>query len=310
MSAEVETMMYTREVPWHGLGTYVAEAPTSEDALKIAGLDWTVDPMPIYSCNKKIDGWVANTRSSDGKVLGLVSNQYRVVQNSEAFKFTDELIGGEVHYETAGSLMGGKKVWLLAQLPSKEILGDKVDTYVCFTNAHDGKGAVRAVVTPVRVVCNNTLNIALNSAKRSWSMWHSQKINERMEEARQTLELTDIYMEQLAITAERMANKEIKNESLDKILDKVIRSVQNIATSNERQEKNLQHMKENFYVAYARDDIAKFNGTAWGIINAASDMVNHMPALRVTKNSQANNWNKILVSGQPFFETITKELIA
>lgn len=120
MSANVESMFYAgREKPWHGLGTQVEEAPTSADALRLAGLDWTVQRKPIQVCGgRKVDNFFANVRSSDGAVLGVVSDRYQVVQNAEAFAFTDALIGGEgqVHYETAGSLMGGRKIWLLAKL--------------------------------------------------------------------------------------------------------------------------------------------------------------------------------------------------
>lgn len=167
MSANVESMFYAgREKPWHGLGTQVEEAPTSADALRLAGLDWTVQRKPIQVCGgRKVDNFFANVRSSDGAVLGVVSDRYQVVQNAEAFAFTDALIGGEgqVHYETAGSLMGGRKIWLLAKLPDTEIVGDKTEPYLCFSNTHDGSGAIRVCMTPIRVVCNNTLNIALNA---------------------------------------------------------------------------------------------------------------------------------------------------
>lgn len=103
MSANVESMFYAgREKPWHGLGTQVEEAPTSADALRLAGLDWTVQRKPIQVCGgRKVDNFFANVRSSDGAVLGVVSDRYQVVQNAEAFAFTDALIGGEgqVHYE-------------------------------------------------------------------------------------------------------------------------------------------------------------------------------------------------------------------
>ena len=97
MSANVESMFYAgREKPWHGLGTQVEEAPTSADALRLAGLDWTVQRKPIQVCGgRKVDNFFANVRSSDGAVLGVVSDRYQVVQNAEAFAFTDALIGGD-----------------------------------------------------------------------------------------------------------------------------------------------------------------------------------------------------------------------
>ena len=118
MAANVETMFYTREKPWHGVGPRVEEAPASADALRLAGLDWQVIQEPIFTDNEElISGYKANVRDSDRKVLGVVSDRYKIVQNQEAFSFTDTLLGNGVRYETAGSLQEGRKVWLLARLP-------------------------------------------------------------------------------------------------------------------------------------------------------------------------------------------------
>ncbi len=188
MAANVETMFSVREKPWHGLGVMVEEAPTSADALQLAGLDWEINAKPVFTAEGiQIPGYQANTRSSDGSIMGIVSDKYRIVQNREAFEFTDALIGEGVTYETAGSLRGGKTIWLLAKMPETEILGDKFEPYICFTNSHDGSGAVRACMTPVRVVCNNTLNLALSQASRSWSTPHKGNVQGRLAEAWQTL---------------------------------------------------------------------------------------------------------------------------
>ena len=194
MPALVESMMYVREKPWHGLGTRVEEAPTSTDALRMAGLDWSVVQRNIQVCGgAKIKNYKANIRDSDGTVLGVVSDRYKIVQNAEAFEFTDSLIGGEVRYETAGSLNGGRKIWLLAKLPETEIVGDKTEPYLCFSNTHDGSGAIRVCMTPIRVVCNNTLNLALDTAKRAWSVRHTGDMQSKMYEARACLEMASAY---------------------------------------------------------------------------------------------------------------------
>ena len=147
MAANVETMFYVREKPWHGLGTMVAEAPTSAAALRLAGLDWMVVQEPVYTgYNEMVKGYKANVRSSDRKVLGVVSDRYKVVQNVDAFSFTDELLGKGVRYETAGSLQEGKKVWLLARLPREYIIaGERISPYLVFSNTHDG--SIRATST-------------------------------------------------------------------------------------------------------------------------------------------------------------------
>ena len=108
MPANVESMFSVREKPWHGLGTIVAEAPDSSAALELAGLDWTVTQKDIATADggKIIPGFKANVRESDDKVLGIVTDRYKVVQNSEAFAFTDALLGEGVRYETAGRGVG------------------------------------------------------------------------------------------------------------------------------------------------------------------------------------------------------------
>ena len=119
MAANVETMFSVRQIPWHGLGTIVEEAPTSADALHLAGLDWEVVQNPVFTGDGfEIPNYKANVRNSDNSVLGIVTDRYKIVQNSEAFAFTDSIIdSGEVLYETAGSLRNGKTIWLLARMP-------------------------------------------------------------------------------------------------------------------------------------------------------------------------------------------------
>ena len=178
MSANVETMFSVRETPWHGLGRIVIDAPASREALELAGLDWQVESHNIYSgTGAMIPGYRANVRSTDEAVLGVVSDRYRIVQNEEAFRFTDDLLGEGVTYETAGSLQGGKKVWMLARLPRKYLIaGDQVVPYLVIFNSHDGSSGVKVAMTPIRVVCQNTLNLALNTAKRSWTARHTENL--------------------------------------------------------------------------------------------------------------------------------------
>ena len=288
MSANVETMMYVRKVPWHGLGTMVAEA-------RLAGLDWKVEGRPIYDADgQEIPGFVANTRDSDGQVLGVVTKKYRVVQNEEAFAFTDHLIGGDVRYETAGSLRGGRQIWLLAKMPAAKVAGDEVEPYLCFTNSHDCSSSVKVCMTPIRVVCNNTLNLALREAQRTWSMVHTGDISRKILEAQQTLELADRYMVELDAQAQRY---EMLAEWFPIQED-----------DGEQKRKNVQRMRDEFMVAYMMPDIKQFRGTAWGVINAASDMLHNEPR-RKTETYDANNWSRIMV-GHPLLDMIVSSCSA
>lgn len=307
MAANVETMMYVREVPWHGLGTRVEEAPTSKDALKLAGLDWRVDQKSIQVCGgSKIENYKANVRSSDKKVLGVVTDRYRVVQNEDAFAFTDNLIGGDVRYECAGSLAGGKKIWLLAKMPEREIIGDKTEPYLCFSNTHDGSGAIRVCMTPIRVVCNNTLNIALSTAKRSWSVRHTGNIETKLHEAAVCLELADKYMEKLDEEAQRLANKTITDERIREILDELFPLDED---ASDREKKNVKSLKDEFMICYFAPDIQRFRNTAWGMVNAMSDMVTHNAPKRRTANYRENNWGRIM-DGHILMDKITAAVAA
>lgn len=178
MAANVETMFSVRVTPWHGLGEIIQEAPTSDDAIRIAGLDWRVIQSELI-CKENgqvIDGFKVNIRDTDKKTLGIVTDRYKIVQNSEAFAFTDALLGEGVRYETAGSLASGRRVWMLAKLEDRIITDELIEPYLVFTNSHDGTGAVRVAITPVRVVCQNTLNLALQTAERQWSCAHKGDI--------------------------------------------------------------------------------------------------------------------------------------
>lgn len=307
MSANVETMFYTREKPWHGLGTEVQEAPTSTDALRLAGLDWRVDSRKIQVCGgAKIENYKANVRSSDGAILGVVTDRYRIVQNEEAFAFTDSLIGEGVTYETAGSLCGGKKIWLLAKMPETQIVGDAVEPYLCFTNTHDGSGAIRVCMTPIRVVCNNTLNLALSQAKRAWSVRHTGDIQTKLHEARMCLDLADQYMGALAIQADQLANTTVTDEKIREILNEMFPITEEMS---DREKRNAQKVKDEFMVCYFAPDILKFKGTAWGALNAMSDMVSHNAPRRQTANYRENNWGRIM-DGHVMMDKMTSLLAA
>lgn len=307
MAACVESMFSVRETPWHGLGEIVENAPTSKDAIHMAGLDWSVNSAPIFDQNgNEISGYKANTRDKDSSVLGIVSDRYKIVQNSEAFEFTDSLFDeNEITYETAGSLRNGKTIWLLAKMPTTKILGDDVDPYICFANTHDGTGAIKVCATPIRVVCNNTLNIALSTAKRSWSTKHMGDMAGKLHEAQVTLGLMNEYMDKLDEAADKYANIKITDAQIENVLNELFPVDVNKDTP--RKIKNVQEMKDNFYICYAMPDIAQYKGTQYGVINAMADMVGHMSPARNTATYKENNWGRIMM-GHPFMDSLTRIL--
>jgi phage/plasmid-like protein (TIGR03299 family) len=287
MAHAVETMFSVREKPWHGLGTIVAEAPKSEEALKWAGLDWQVNQTPLYTPHGKVDGYKANVRSTDGQVLGVVTDRYRVIQNTEAFAFTDELLGAGVRYETAGSLQGGRKIWLLARMPREFIIaGERISPYLVFSNTHDGSGAVRVAVTPIRVVCNNTLNLALNTAARSFSMVHTGDIRGKVNEAKQTLFMADQYMEQLGREFERLRKQKVTDSQVQEYIGLLLPLEKDASPVTV---KNVRKLRDDLQARYYdAPDLKSVGSNAYRFINAVSDFATHADPIRRTKNYQEN----------------------
>ena len=284
MSAEVESMFSVREKPWHGLGTIIQEAVNSEEALHLAGLDWEVQQKPVVY-NGKETGYRFNVRSSDDTVLGVVGGRYKPVQNKNAFAFTDELIGGDVRYETAGSLASGKRVWMLAKMPDTKILDDVIEPYLCLTNGHDGFSSMKVCMTPVRVVCQNTLNMALNTAKRTWNVRHSGNIESKLAEAQHTLGLASKYMEGLAAEAEELYKIKISPKDFKELSQALFPMADDMSRRKEESQYLLQCQLKN---AWDMDDLGNIRGTGWGFMNAISDMTTHRPPARKTENYQEN----------------------
>jgi phage/plasmid-like protein (TIGR03299 family) len=301
MPALVESMYSTREKPWHGLGIVVKEAPTSEDALRLAGLDWNVVQEPIYTpFREKIEGFKANVRDTDRRVLGVVSDRYKVVQNVEAFSFTDELLGNGVRYETAGSLSEGRRVWLLARLPREYIIaGERISPYLVFSNTHDGSGSVKVAITPVRVVCNNTLNLALNTAQRSFSMIHTGNIADKIQEARDTLFMAESYMDQLGAEFEQLRKQKITEEQVKEYIELLLPMEKN---PTKTQEKNILRLREDMTRRYYEaPDLKHVGNNAYRFINAVSDFATHAEPLRRTANFNENLFSRT-IDGNPLID--------
>ncbi len=301
MAAEVESMFYVRETPWHGLGTEVQEAPDSREALRLAGLDWSVVQEPIYTGRKElVEGYKANVRDLDRKPLGVVTDRYRVIQNREAFAFTDSLLGEGVRYETAGSLLGGRKVWLLARMPHEYIIsGERISPYLLFSNTHDGSGAVRVALTPIRVVCSNTLNLALATAKRSWSMIHTGDVRSRMQEAEDTLFLAGQYMDSLGKEFELLRKKRLSDKQAMEYIE-ILLPMEDGSTP--QQEKNTRRLREDMGMRYFdAPDLQDVGKNAYRFVNAVSDFATHAQPLRKTANYKENLFLKT-VEGNPLID--------
>ena len=309
MSANVESMFYVREAPWHGLGVRVESALSSEEALELSGLNWTVVQRPIMtSTYDLIPGYKANVRDTDGSVLGIVSDRYKVVQNEDAFQFTDDLLGEGVTYETAGSLQGGRKVWLLARMPERYIIaGDEIAPYLVVFNSHDGSSGVKVAMTPIRVVCQNTLNLALNQAKRIWSTRHTENVMSRVQEARDTILMANDYMRELGKEVHALTGIKLSDRKVVEFMNEFFPVTEDMTDAQKRNNKRLlDDLKLRYFEAPDLDHVGK-NG--WRFVNAVSDFATHAEPIRRTKNYNENLFLRT-AEGNPLIDRAYKMVLA
>ena len=301
MSANVETMFYVRVAPWHGLGTRVESALCAEEALEQSGLDWNVIQRPIMTSDyHPIPGYKANIRDKDNRILGVVTDRYKVVQNAEAFAFTNALLGEGVKYETAGSLNEGRKVWMLAKLPDKYIIeGEQIEPYLVFSNDHTGNGSIKVAMTPIRVVCQNTLNIALNNAKRVWSTVHVGDLAHKIDAAYSTLSLANDYMGKLGTEIHKLSKIKLSDAKVMEYIDMILPMDDN---PTDIHKKNITRIREDMKQRYFdAPDLKHVGKNAYRFICAVSDYATHAKPLRETANYRENVFAKT-VEGNPLID--------
>lgn len=274
MSDMVESMFSAREVPWHGLGTIVDDNLTASNAIVAAGLDWTVDLRPLYASlpggktKVRVDGKKAVMRDVDSAILGIVSDIYNTFQNVDAFSFLDALVdSGEAKYETAGSLRDGRTIFITLRIPNAIMIGgeDPHDLYLVLTTTHDGTGAVKVLVTPVRVVCMNTLTMAINGSKNRWSIAHNRTMDGRISEARETLDLSFGYMDAFNQKAEEMMRKKVSDDQFHDIVSDLF------APHNKDTEPAIEIVMD----LWQNSPTNGYHGSAWGGFNALTEFFEH-----------------------------------
>lgn len=270
-------VLTVKEKPWHGIGTTIETAPTSKEAIKLSKLDWNVKQYQLKANGKAVEGYYANIRQDTNEVLGVVKSRYKIVQNVQAFDFVDDVIRDdniEATYETAGSIFGGKRVFLVARLPEQILVDDTVQPYMFFTNSHDGTSALTVGLTNVRVVCNNTLQLALKQAPRIWRCKHTVNIDGKVEAVKRSIINGEKYLTNIKELADEMVNKKIKAEKFLKTL------FEKSQMSDKATEKTIERI---FTIYREKDDLQNYKGTAWGMYNAVADFVSNTKPLRETK---------------------------
>ena len=284
-----------RTLPYvNAYGTVDISSTTSiKDALDLASMNWEVVSKSLFDENgNAYPNYKANVRDDTNDLLGIVTDRYRIVQNEDAFEFVDGLSDEGFKFESAGTFRNGRSIWLMGHFEDETILGDDIANNLVFVNSHDGSSGVKVMMTPVRVICSNMLNLALRKAHRSWATKHTTGIYSKLEEAKHTLGLADKYMAELKEEAEKLSNITITDAKIEEIFDKMFPV--DPTKDSERKVKNVSAIKDSYVQCYNEDDIKKFKGTVYGAVNAMADLVSHKEPARVTKNGNENNWNRLI----------------
>lgn len=281
---ENDNLFSVGQRPWHGLGTVLENAPTIEEGIKLAGLDWTISLRPIVSSDEdeiSLQTHKIVVREDIKQPLGIVGSNYKVLQNSEAFNFFEPFIENELAtLETAGSLFNGKKVFVLAKIKSDNMeidKNDEVEKYILLSNAHDGTQALRVGFVPIRVVCNNTLSMAIGSQdSKLIRLTHKGNIVQTLSELRETMDLVN---KQFMATEEQfraLAKKQVNLADLQKYVNQVfsVKKLEDII--NDYEEK--QEIEEGRKRLLARvEEIFELEPVhnAWTMYNSVNYYLNH-----------------------------------
>ena len=277
MAHMVENMMSVGAAPWHGLGVRLDNPPSAQEAIRLAGLNWQVKLMPVFLADGRETSARATVRNTDGRILGVVGPHYRPLQNNDAFKwFNPFLEAGQARLETAGSLAGGKRVWVLARLarePLEIAPGDVVEKFLLLSNGHDGCTAVRAGYTPVRVVCQNTLSMSHGAdASQLIRLRHTSKTLQSLDAIREVMNLADQTFEATASQYRRLVNRTVCQADLRRYVRLVFTLPEDEAKDTPQQRRLLERIGELFEVGQG-NDLPTVRGSWWAAYNGVTQFL-------------------------------------
>ena len=275
-----------RTTTFANIGTDITGLKTSEEVLNAAGLNYTVVKRNMYMQDDS--GNLFNypdkkftAIQGTNKVLGVVSSKYEVCQNRDAFSFIDYIGGDEVGFEyvKAGETNNGL-IYIIAKIPSINLLGDTVTPYIIFQNSHDGLNSVKATICPLRIICQNQFNVSFRQSPNTVRIVHSSQMDSRMLAAREMMRDVAGYMETFEDTASELATKKINYNDVIQIFNEVF--AYKPETMSNRQIQNFDDARNDFLSCYNSDDNQNFVGTAWGVMNGAADYLTHHRSVRKT----------------------------
>lgn len=295
MPAEIDNMISVLETPWHGLGSVLSAPPTTKEAIIMAGLNWTVRTEQLYTELPKADVpdekemveviGRATVRSDTNEVMGVVGPSYTPLQNEEAFEFFDPFLAdGTASIETAGSLRGGRRIWVMAKLnddPVEIIKDDAVLKYLLLANGHDGSLSCAIGFTPIRVVCQNTLSAALGaSASKIVRVRHTRNIAEAVKKIGEIIDARNRAFEATAEQMRELVRMQVDADTLERyvrlVFDRPERGTDEEDLDRETDErKRLTSKVIPLFENGRGTDIQGVRGTMWGAYNAVTEYVSH-----------------------------------
>jgi phage/plasmid-like protein (TIGR03299 family) len=298
MAHEIEEMFSVKITPWHGLGKIIHDAPSVQEGIRLAGLDWPVEQRPVYTLNgdggyQIISDKKAIVRADRSETLAVLGNNYKPLQNSEAFEFFQPFIEeGLASLETAGSLKEGKKIWVLARLKTAPIeitKNDVVEKFLLLSNSHDGTLAVRVGFTPIRVVCANTMAYAHESdASQLIRVYHGKNVKQNVDALRETINAMDASFEASEEKMKFLAKKQINKLDLQKYI-RVVMKIQD-KYETQRQQINAEKLEQRIMQLFETSAGAQEAGTTyWGAYNAVNFYLNYEVG-RDQENRLGNLW--------------------
>jgi phage/plasmid-like protein (TIGR03299 family) len=304
-----------REPAWHGLGTVFNEEVSTNEMLKLAHLDnWNVRledvSIPDSFSSDKNYFFVTRTNpfdKSQNDVLGVVGERYVPLQNEELFTFGDNILDGGGRWETAGSIKGGRVVFGSIALERQTVLdpngvSDKVNTYLLINTSHDGSIAIQASITPVRVVCQNTLNLALGrgnrGVKQTFKIRHTQTANGKVVAAREALGLANKYMDEFDKLAQELIQQEVSAKAFNDIILAAYPKPEKDAKGSIKKWENKVDIINSIYTGPTNNMIA---GNAWGAFNALTERLDWY------RSGRGGDNESILASASGFDPAINAE---
>lgn len=301
MTANVESLAYNEKggVPWHKEGKALGDAATADEMYEASGLAWTVSKQPLFTYGVgenstsllPVNDRVAMVRSSDNRVLGTVGATYQTIQNREMFDFAEALMktGETVKFETAGSLNNGRVVFAEAIVPERgiKIDGDpqgEILPYLVVNTGHDGLRSFQATFSPVRVVCSNTLAMALSGARNLYTIRHTVNSGDRIADALRTLRLNVEYLDEIKKVSEALIKRSMSIKDILAATEVLIPSM------GETEERSVKAGKQRDEIVALYQNSANLDGvpgSAYRFVQAVAEYADHTRVYRATKKGSA-----------------------